>query len=90
MFIGNTAASKDPFAKVGIMLSGKVTRGSVNRNFFRRKFYELSRPYLAQMKVHAVFVPKKGTLLSYKDINSVAEFEKNITFIYKKILENPQ
>jgi hypothetical protein len=34
------------------------------------------------MKVHAVFVPKKGTLLSYKDINSVAEFEKNITFIY--------
>jgi hypothetical protein len=32
-------------------------------------------------------VPKKGTVLDYKNSEHIAEFEKNIAFLYRKISE---
>ncbi|MBP9779316.1 hypothetical protein KBD33_01690 [Candidatus Gracilibacteria bacterium] len=85
MFIANILQNKEKIGRAGILLSGKCTKGSVNRNFWRRKFYDLSLPYLEQGDCDIVFVPKKGIALNYKDSLQFAEFEKNITFLYKTI-----
>jgi ribonuclease P protein component len=87
MFIANVLENKLAHGRCGILLSGKVTKGSVNRNFFRRKFYDSSFTRLQKLPFDIVLVPKKGTLLDYKDWSQVAEFEKNIMFLMKKIGE---
>ncbi len=85
MFIANILQNKEKIGRAGILLSGKCTKWSVNRNFWRRKFYDLSLPYLEQWDCDIVFVPKKWIALNYKDSLQFAEFEKNITFLYKTI-----
>ncbi len=87
MFIANVLENKTEHGRCGILLSGKVARGSVNRNFFRRKFYDSSLVDLQRLSLDVVLVPKKGTILDYKNANQVAEFEKNVQFLYRKILE---
>ncbi len=59
IFIANTSDNKEKHARVGILLSSKVARGSVNRNFWRRKFYDLSLQYLDNLPIDIVLVPKK-------------------------------
>lgn len=60
----------------------------MNRNFWRRKFYDLFLPTLIKSHIDIVLVPKKGVILDYKDQLQVAEFEKNITFLSKVVLKN--
>lgn len=88
MFIANVLENKLEYGRCGILLSSKVAKGSVNRNFFRRKFYDLFLPVLKQSKNDIVLVPKKWIILNYKDEVQVAEFEKNITFLSKTLLKN--
>jgi ribonuclease P protein component len=59
LFIANTFNNKHGYARVGIILSSKVARGSVNRNFWRRKFYDISLPYLDTLDCDIVIIPKK-------------------------------
>lgn len=88
MFIANVLENKLEHGRCGILLSGKVTKGSVNRNFWRRRFYDLFLPTLGKLHTDIVLVPKKGTVLDYKNELQVAEFEKNVTFLSKTILQN--
>lgn len=46
MMIANVRKNQFPHSRVGILLSGKNTPGSVNRNAFRRIFYDNSREIL--------------------------------------------
>jgi len=85
MFIANTLESKIEHGRIGILLSSKVARGSVNRNFWRRRFYDLSLKYIEKFPLDIVLVPKKGTILDHKNETHLAEFEKNIQFLYKMI-----
>lgn len=85
MFVANTLESKLEHGRVGILLSSKVARGSVNRNFWRRQFYDISLPYVLDTALDIVLVPKKGTILDHKNETHLAEFKKNIQFLYKNI-----
>jgi ribonuclease P protein component len=59
MLIANTSDNKEKHGRIGILLSSKVARGSVNRNFWRRRFYDLSLQYLENLTFDIVLVPKK-------------------------------
>jgi ribonuclease P protein component len=80
--------TKSPHGRCALVLSGKHARGSVNRNFFRRRFYDLSLRTLEKLNLDIVLVPKKGIILDHKNQNQIAEFEKNITFLYNTIEKN--
>ncbi|NRH20604.1 hypothetical protein HOO68_00985 [Candidatus Gracilibacteria bacterium] len=85
--VANTLDIKNKHGRCGILLSSKCTKGSVNRNFWRRKFYDISLPFLDATPLDIVLVMKKGTVLNYKNEGDILEFEKNLQFIYKKIKE---
>ncbi len=87
VWIANTLENKKAHGRCGILLSAKCTKGSVNRNYWRRKFYDISLASLERLPVDIVLVPKKGTILDYKNSEHIAEFEKNIQFLYRKISE---
>jgi ribonuclease P protein component len=80
--------NKAVHGRCGILLSSKCTKGSVNRNYWRRKFYDLSRSRLDRLPLDIVLVPKKGTILDHKNSEHIAEFEKNVQFLYRKIEES--
>lgn len=46
MFVANALPNTLWHGRCAILLSSKVARGSVNRNFWRRRFYDISLPYL--------------------------------------------
>ncbi len=90
VFVANIVENKLQHGRCGILLSSKCSKWSVNRNFWRRKFYDVSLPALSQIPFDVVFVPKKWTILNYKNSEHIAEFEKNIQFLYRKIEETKQ
>lgn len=59
VFIANTMENKSDHGRCGILLSSKCTKGSVNRNFWRRKFYDMSLLQLNNITLDVVIVPKK-------------------------------
>lgn len=88
VFVANVMENKWKHGRCGILLSAKCTKGSVNRNFWRRKFYDMSLVKIENIPLDIVIVPKKWTILDYKNLEHSIEFEKNILFLYKKIEEN--
>lgn len=86
--IANTSSNRLNHGRCWILLSSKCTKGSVNRNFWRRKFYDFSLDFLKKNQTDVVLVMKKWTTLDYKNPEHIAEFEKNLHFLYKKIGEN--
>lgn len=44
--VANIYPNRSGQARIGIVLSGKQTRGSVNRNTYRRLIYDTARAYL--------------------------------------------
>lgn len=74
--------------RFAIIISWKSVSGSVERNFFRRKFYDLVKNNIlteAKKWHDLVFVIKKETKLDKKDFESINSFEKDIKFLLKKI-----
>ena len=59
VWIANTMENKFLHGRCGILLSSKCTKGSVNRNYWRRKFYDISLSSLTTLNVDVVLVPKK-------------------------------
>ncbi len=85
--IANTFPNPLWHNRCAILLSGKQTKWSVNRNYFRRTLYDMSAPYLADSGLDIVFVAKKWTVYNYKDAQQVAEFKRDIIFLWKTILK---
>lgn len=81
--IANVLPNRVGYARIGILLSGKQCRGSVNRNSFRRFTYDLSRPFLDGIGHDIVFVPKKGKILDHKNPEDFSEMKKDIQFLWK-------
>lgn len=73
--------------RFAIVISWKSVEGSVERNFFRRKFYDLCGSVL-EWKNDFVFVIKKQTKLDKNNLESINWFEKDIKFLMKKVIEN--
>ena len=75
-----------------IILSGKQTRWSVNRNFFRRRFYDHIRQNHSDLldgKYMIVMSFKKGTLFSSKEEASIALFDKSVADCITKFRKAP-
>jgi ribonuclease P protein component len=90
VFVANTFENKQWHIRCGILLSAKCTRGSVNRNFWRRRFYDIAWKNLSIAPLDIVVVPKKWTILDYKNPEHIEEFNKNIKFLFTKIKESRQ
>ena len=80
------------YPRFSIVLWSKSVNNSVERNFFRRKFYEMIRiNYLdnllkSEKAIDFIFVVKKQTKLDKKDEKSIKDFEKDINFLMNKLL----
>lgn len=73
--------------RFAVILSWKSVKNSIERNFFRRKFYEIiSKKILEKSNWKCsdfVFLVKKETKLDKKDFESIKSFEKDINFLLK-------
>nr|MDD3720252.1 ribonuclease P protein component [Candidatus Gracilibacteria bacterium] len=72
--------------RFAIVIGGKSVNGSVERNFFRRIFYDICKNYL-EGNSDLVFVVKKQTKLDKNLLESIKEFEKDINFLMKNTLK---
>lgn len=72
--------------RFAIVIWWKSVNTNVTRNFFRRKFYNLSLSNLkAEKWIDFVFVVKKKTKLDKIDEKCILSFEKDIKFLLNKI-----
>lgn len=83
--IANYIENKLPYSRFALFLSGKNCKTAVSRNFFRRKFYNLSSAYMQKWNYDIVVIPKKWKTFDKKDNLAIVEFEKDINFLYKNI-----
>ncbi|MDD2694156.1 MAG: ribonuclease P protein component [Candidatus Gracilibacteria bacterium] len=83
--VANVIPNTLGYARCGILLSGKQTKGSVNRNSFRRIFYDVSRGYLQKTSSDIVVVVKKGTVFNRKDLKQIEEFKRDLIFLWNTI-----
>jgi ribonuclease P protein component len=84
--IANVAVNREGKPRFAAIFSGKSVTGSVSRNFFRRRAYDLARPYLdIPTSLDIVLVPKKGQPLDLRDPEAVAAFERDVRELYRKI-----
>ncbi|MDQ1343794.1 MAG: hypothetical protein QG650_514 [Patescibacteria group bacterium] len=84
--VANVAANRAGFPRFAAIFSGKSVTCGVSRNFFRRRAYDLAKPYLASSNASdVVLVPKKGKPLDHRDSMAVKAFEDDLRHLYKKI-----
>ena len=83
----NSFPNKRPHHRFAIVIGWKSVRTNVERNFFRRRFYDLVSQYCkdTEKSIDFVFVVKKKTKLDKRDQSSIKTFEKDIRFLIKKI-----
>jgi RNase P protein component len=66
-------------------------KNNVERNFFRRDFYDIAQEYLSKdiegkMGFDLVFVVKKKTKLDKKNESLINDFRKDINFLFNKVV----
>lgn len=84
--VANVSENRVGFPRFAAIFSGKSVRCAVSRNFFRRRAYELARPYLrTASSADVVLVPKKGLPLNHRDASTVRAFEADVSHLYAKI-----
>ncbi len=74
--------------KFAIIIWSKSVTNNITRNYFRRKFYDLTKdnliPKNQQNGCSFVFVVKKKTKLDKNNKKTIISFEKNLDFLMKK------
>ncbi len=84
--VANVASNRAGFPRFAAIFSGKSVVCGVSRNFFRRRAYDLARPYLEnKLSSDVVLVPKKGKPLDHRNPEAVKTFEDDVRHLYKKI-----
>lgn len=86
--VANSKLNNLSFSRFAIILSSKNTKGSINRNYFRRLFFELCRKYINDSNYDIVIVVKKWKIFDKRNLGSKVEFEKDIVFLLRKIFDN--
>ena len=84
-WIANTSQNRIGHNRFAVFFSGKNTRTSITRNFFRRKFYDLVAIMKDVGKLDIVFVPKKGKTFDKNSKDDIVTFENDIKFLLKTI-----
>lgn len=87
--VANSVQNKFSYNRFAIILSSKTVNHNVTRNFFRRKMFDMASEYLSSHHgKDIVFVVKKQTKLDKKDFGSITTFEKEVSFLLKKLNTN--
>lgn len=85
----NSAKNNLKYNRFAIIIWWKSSVDAVSRNFFRRKMYDLAKNYVQkkenEFSKDFVFVVKKQIKLDKKDSLSIKSFEKDVSFLLKKI-----
>ena len=83
----NSLPNKKSYHRFAIVIWWKSVRTNVERNFFRRVFYDMISEYCKDDENNSdfVFVVKKKTKLDKTDESSIKTFEKDIRFLIQKI-----
>lgn len=87
----NYLRNKGENNRFAIVLWSKPVKNSVERNFFRRLFYDTVAEYLWDGKekntgMDMVFVVKKKTKLDKKNESLINDFRKEINFLFNKVV----
>lgn len=86
----NYSQNSHPFNRFGIIVSWKSVSSWVERNFFRRLFFNAVQKSIwvahsDTLFYDLVFVVKKQTKLDKKSFESINTFEKDTLFLLKKL-----
>jgi ribonuclease P protein component len=82
-FVANILPNRLGHNRFAILLSGKNTRSSVCRNYFRRRYYDCVKHFLEKGSNDIVFVPKKGSIFNHRDTECIRRFGEDIVFVLK-------
>lgn len=87
--VTNLSKNKLGYPRFAIVIWKKSVKSGVERNFFRRMFFDKVKPYLNNENLSSdiVFVIKKTIKLSTKNEDSIKAFNKDVDFIIKKIIK---
>jgi len=85
ILIANVSQNRLEYPRFALILSGKVTKTSVDRNFFRRLSYTICSEYFTKISGDIVLVAKKGTKLSRKDPILIEKFSRDLHALLLKI-----
>lgn len=82
----NTKKNNFNYNRFAIVISSKSVYSNVERNFFRRRFYDfISKSEIQKKWNDFVFVVKTKVKLDKKNILSLKSFYKNLNFLINKI-----
>jgi len=82
----NSCKNKEWHNRFAIVLWWKSVNSNVERNFFRRKFYDIVSSFNFKHEwIDFVFVVKKKTKFDKKSLESILWFEKDLMFLLGKI-----
>ncbi len=92
----NIWESKLKYNRFAIIIWAKSVKSGVERNFFRRRFYDfvinsslINKSIFGDNKFYdLIFVVKKQTKLDKKQQKSINSFINDLTFLVKKRLKN--
>lgn len=77
-----------PYNRFAIVIWAKSVVNNVNRNYFRRKFYDIIKNLIFPLNntfwEDFVFVVKKQTKLNMKNENNLYNYENDINFLINK------
>lgn len=83
--VANLIKNNLSYNRFSIVIWAKTVNHNVSRNFFRRKFFDMSSKYIDDVNgKDIVFVVKKQTKLDKNNFDSIKAFEKDIAFLLKK------
>ncbi len=89
--IASIEANRLPYNRFAFVVSGKHAPTSIDRNFFRRRFYESLRPFITagivgvRSHVDCVCTLRRGTRLDRRNITTVEVFRADMATISQKI-----
>jgi len=87
--VANKIKNRLPYNRFALVVSSKSVDTAVERNFFRRTFYEEVRSFIfKESEKHFydfVFVIKKQNKLDKKDKKNINLYKREIDFLFSKI-----
>lgn len=82
--VSNTLSNKLWYSRFAIVIGGKVIKNSVQRNVFRRLFYDIVVPYIHTNQKDIVFVVKSKNKLDANEKKVRDNFKNDILFLLNK------
>ena len=83
--VANTAWNRLPYSRFWIIISWKVCKTAVSRNFFRRRFYDKVCEFINSGSYDIVFTIKKWKVFDKKDSECIVSFDKDMDYVLKNI-----